>query len=79
MKIPHPASVLVPRTPEGFRGAFFGLLLSVVLNATGFWTGIAVLAAFGIGMVFAPYFQSLEDADGGAPKRSPVDRFFGQN
>ncbi len=80
MKLPHPASAMIPRTPEGFRGAFFGLLLSVILNATGTWTGLAVLAAFGAGMIFAPHFQSLEDqADEPSSPSSRVNRFFGRN
>ena len=80
MKLPYPASALIPRTSEGFRGAFFGLLLSVVLNETGTWTGLAVLVAFGVGMAFAPHFQRLEEQDDeGASPTSRVNRFFGHN
>jgi len=80
MKVPQPISVMIPKTPEGYRGAFFGLLLSVAVNAAGIAVGMAVLVAFGAGMIFAPHFQTLEDQDRDESKRvRDSDRFFGRN
>lgn len=79
MKLPHPASLVMPRTCEGYRGAFFGLLLSTLMNAVGTVIGLVIVLAFLVGIYCASWFHQLDDEPPEESIATNVDRFFHRN
>ena len=55
MKLPRLELIILPRTMEGYRGAFFGTLLSLFLDYFGLTTALIAVIAFAIGLASAPF------------------------
>lgn len=67
MSFPRFDLLVLPRTLEGYRGAFFGTLLSLFLDCFGVSSALIALVAFGIGISCAPHLtiDDTDETDGG--------------
>ena len=73
-------SFVVPQTAEGFRGAFFGLFLTMVVGQIGNALGIVVLIAFATGLIARPNVQKLFENDREKHSSNRFDQqFFKRN
>jgi hypothetical protein len=65
MNLPRFDLLVLPRTREGYRGAFFGTLLSLFLDYFGSAAVLIAILAFGLGIACAPHLTTDESAEGG--------------
>lgn len=81
MNLPPKYRIIVPQTAEGYRGAFFGMLLSLIVNVSGTTTGIAILISFAIGITFGPHLDQLNQTEESDLESASVKRrqFFDRN
>lgn len=74
MKFPRLDLLVLPRTLEGYRGAFFGTLLSLFLDCFGVTSAIVAIVAFGVGVFCSPLLRSDETPEASTVTPEEVDR-----